>query len=120
MRDRVSIMLGNREIVKRYIGDRLVWEKTTSLLYSDTLTISKETNSPVIYFYPFSNLNGRNIQKVEINGHTPSNVRIQANSDSSIEVTFINYGELLTFWRDELNQDNRYNVLFNANVKVYE
>ena len=27
MRDRVRIMLGNREIVKRYIGDRLVWEQ---------------------------------------------------------------------------------------------
>lgn len=26
MKDRVRIMLGSREIVKRYIGDRLVWE----------------------------------------------------------------------------------------------
>ena len=31
MRDRVRIMLGNREIVKRYIGDKLVWESLKSL-----------------------------------------------------------------------------------------
>ncbi|CJY64126.1 MULTISPECIES: hypothetical protein [Streptococcus] len=32
MRDRVRIMLGSREIVKRYIGDRLVWSSGPSLL----------------------------------------------------------------------------------------
>lgn len=32
MRDRVRIMLGSREIVKRYIGDRLVWESGPPLL----------------------------------------------------------------------------------------
>lgn len=31
MRDRVRIMLGNREIVKRYIGDKLVWESLKSV-----------------------------------------------------------------------------------------
>lgn len=32
MKDRVRIILGSREIVKRYIGDRLVWESGPSLL----------------------------------------------------------------------------------------
>lgn len=40
MRDRVSIMLGNREIVKRYIGDKLVWESLKSL---KSVTIKKVT-----------------------------------------------------------------------------
>ena len=31
MKDRVRIMLGSREIVKRYIGDRLVWESVVDL-----------------------------------------------------------------------------------------
>ena len=31
MKDRVRIMLGSREIVKRYIGDRLVWESLKSV-----------------------------------------------------------------------------------------
>lgn len=35
MRDRVSIMLGSREIVKRYIGDRLVWEGLKSVTIKD-------------------------------------------------------------------------------------
>ena len=35
MRDRVRIMLGNREIAKRYIGDRLVWESLKSVTIKD-------------------------------------------------------------------------------------
>ena len=35
MRDRVKIMLGNQEIVKRYIGDRLVWESLKSVTIKD-------------------------------------------------------------------------------------
>lgn len=116
---REGIYVGGKEVTQRYIGTRLVWEKSASLLYSDTLIVSKESSSPLIYFYTSANLNGRSIQKVEINGHTPSNVRIQAKSDSSIEIRFTNYGDLLTFWRDELKQDNRYNVFFGAMVKIY-
>lgn len=117
--DREGIYIGSKEVVQRYVGTRLVWDKSSSLLYSATLTVSKDSSSPVIYFYTSSNLNGRNIQKVEINGHTPNNVRIRVGNDSSIEIMFTNYGHLLTFWRDELNQDNRYNVFFGAIVKIY-
>ncbi len=35
MKDRVRIMLGNQEIVKRYIGDRLVWEGLKSVTVKD-------------------------------------------------------------------------------------
>lgn len=35
MRDRVRIMLGNQEIVKRYIGDRLVRESLKSVTIKD-------------------------------------------------------------------------------------
>ena len=42
MRDRVRIMLGNQEIVKRYIGDRLVWEGLKSVTIKDvTLSFFK-------------------------------------------------------------------------------
>ena len=30
MRDRAKILVGNREVAKRYIGSRLVWEKRVS------------------------------------------------------------------------------------------
>ena len=32
MRDRAKILVGNREVAKRYIGDRLVWENNSSLI----------------------------------------------------------------------------------------
>lgn len=32
MRDRAKILVGNREVAKRYIGSRLVWENNSSLI----------------------------------------------------------------------------------------
>ena len=32
MRDRAKILVGNREVAKRYIGDRLVWVNNSSLI----------------------------------------------------------------------------------------
>lgn len=52
MKDRIRIMLGNQEIVKRYIGDRLVWsgggeilltiEPSGSAGYKATISFSLE------------------------------------------------------------------------------
>ena len=32
MRDRAKILVGNREVAKRYIGSRLVWVNNSSLI----------------------------------------------------------------------------------------
>ncbi|WP_314006526.1 hypothetical protein [uncultured Streptococcus sp.] len=32
MRDRAKILVGNREVAKRYIGSRLMWENNSSLI----------------------------------------------------------------------------------------
>ena len=37
MKDRIRIMLGDQEIVKRYIGDRLVWESLKSVTIKDVI-----------------------------------------------------------------------------------
>ena len=50
MKDRIRIMLGSREIVKRYIGSRLVWEavkKTTERLL---LTIRVSRLEQQVYY----------------------------------------------------------------------
>ena len=39
MKDRVRIMLGSREIVKRYIGDRLVWSGGTPVLFEGSFAL---------------------------------------------------------------------------------
>ena len=54
MKDRVRIMLGNQEIVKRYIGSRLVWEavkKTTERLLLKIMQKKSLSSPPLLIIY---------------------------------------------------------------------
>jgi hypothetical protein len=66
MKDRVRIMLGNQEIVKRYIGDRLVWNNHPLLLELKNTSISQYWGGYVI---PLRNnkVNVSDIRYVSVN-----------------------------------------------------
>lgn len=66
MRDRVKIMLGNQEIVKRYIGDRLVWNSHPLLLELKNTSIYQYWGGYVI---PLGNnkVNVSDIRYVSVN-----------------------------------------------------
>lgn len=67
MRDRVRIMLGSREIVKRYIGDRLVWEGLKSVTIKDvTLSFFKNYSLFVYKKDIKTTLENKKITKVRI------------------------------------------------------
>ena len=78
MRDRVRIMLGNREIVKRYIGDRLVWEQ----IILKVMTIEGRIN--------ISNnlitLNAENIKK-RLEGKRIRKISIAQGKEHAVEFT---------------------------------
>jgi hypothetical protein len=79
MKDRVRIMLGNQEIVKRYIGSRLVWEavkKTTERLLL-TIRARKLWGSSSVLIINTSNTNTPTIlkpKKIQADNKPPINL----------------------------------------------
>jgi len=63
---RHGIYIGNRKIIARYIGDKLVWQGLR-LLHSGTYNINYERNSRILIINGIENLD--NIKTIEINGH---------------------------------------------------
>lgn len=67
MKDRVRIMLGSREIVKRYIGDRLVWESLKSVTIKNVYLSFFEDYSLFVYKKDIkTTLENKKITKVRI------------------------------------------------------
>lgn len=62
---REGIYIGNKEVVKRYIGNKLVWEKLR-LLFSESVTVYYRPQSREIDTGSFSV--SENVKAVEING----------------------------------------------------
>lgn len=97
MRDRVRIMLGSREICKRYIGDRLVW-KLDPLQKITIVGIETKLYGRFIAFRVndhSSKFNGKVIKKIHIDGakevlRIPSNSQTPQLSGSSMYINNIN------------------------------
>lgn len=63
---REGLFIGNKEVTKRYIGDKLIWEKFR-LLSSETGLLSYSSNTREIDVGRISV--PENVKAVEINGH---------------------------------------------------
>lgn len=67
MKDRVRIMLGDQEIAKRYIGDRLVWESLKSVTIKNVYLSFFEDYSLFVYERDIkTTLENKKITKVRI------------------------------------------------------
>ena len=63
---RHGIYIGNRKIIARYIGDKLVW-RGLRLLHSGNHNINYDRNNRLLVISGMQNL--ANIKTIEINGH---------------------------------------------------
>ena len=63
MKDRVRIMLGNQEIVKRYIGSRLVWSGDSPIIFEGILTLGAYGNN--YYIGPIEKNALKNISEIK-------------------------------------------------------
>lgn len=63
---RYGIYIGNRKIIARYIGDKLVWQGLR-LLHSGNHNINYDRKSRLLIINGIQNLD--NIKTIEINGH---------------------------------------------------
>ena len=121
MKDRVRIMLGSREIVKRYIGDRLVWESVVDL--SKFRVVVMENIECEIYglwvrFYGTdTNKVGwrSNFKYIQIQNEEPLNIT-GAYEKTSIGGKFLNFEESNQLF---LNYAQKYNRKYNLTVKLY-
>lgn len=95
MRDRVKIIVNNREIQKRYLGTRLLWESSRLLWEVGGADIFAHSNRKVLYFSNYDAiriLKNRTITKVilESNGYIyqkmEMNILTISISDNEVEL----------------------------------
>ena len=70
MRDRAKILVGNREVAKRYIGSRLVWELASALLRYET----------TVYFNRYISTTNRTGTGFELSQEVDKKIEKQAKS----------------------------------------
>lgn len=70
MRDRAKILVGNREVVKRYIGSSLVWELASALLRYET----------TVYFNRYISTTNRTGTGFELSQEVDKKIEKQAKS----------------------------------------
>lgn len=78
MRDRAKIVVNNREVAKRYLGSRLVWEEE-SLLKIDIKNLEIKVYSSFIAFQVENNsykFNNKKIKKISINNLEPIDIDV--------------------------------------------
>ena len=114
MKDRVRIMLGNQEIVKRYIGSRLVWEavkKTTERLLL-TMRARKLFGFSVVLTIYTSNKNTPTLltpKKIQADNKPP------INSDSLI-ATNVKETEVVLIFKTEEKRKRVENYVLGATI----
>ena len=79
--DRLKIMVGDKKVIQRFIGDKLVWESIVLLKHmEDAFVRKKDSEIYIITFYPM-NIDVKSITKIIIEN-------VEVSNFSSIE-----YGE---------------------------
>lgn len=63
MRDRVKIIVNNKEVAKRYVGDRLVWSSGPLVLFEGTLELSVYNDN--YYIGPTYKMNIKDFSKIK-------------------------------------------------------
>lgn len=73
MRDRAKILVGNREVAKRYIGSRLVWEKQSGPAYFETVdnSVTYINNGQIFITKPKTITDYTEIKGIRINNKEP-------------------------------------------------
>ena len=78
MAERLKIMIGNREVAKRYVGSKLVWEKKPTLRKIALENVPASLYSSFIALRDINNLhdfkgkfNGKYVLKISVNGGQP-------------------------------------------------
>lgn len=114
MKDRVRIMLGDQEIVKRYIGSRLVWEavkKTTERLLLKIMQKKSLSAPPLLIIYT-TNKNTPALltpNKIQADDKQPINL------DSSIALN-VKADKLVLIFINNTSADLVKNYISNATV----
>ena len=118
MRDRVKIIVNNREIQKRYLGTRLLWESSRLLWEISGAGVYAHSNRKVLYFSNYDairTLKNRTITKVilESGGYIPRKIEINI-------LTFsISYNEVeLYVMEDDYNKFKEFPIS-DWNVKFF-
>ena len=62
--ERLKLIVGGKEVAKRYVGDRLVWEGITLLLKLNYGTVLKRKGEVVIITFYNGQLNTENVTKI--------------------------------------------------------
>jgi hypothetical protein len=71
--DRLKIMVGDKKVIQRFIGDKLVWESIVLLKHmEDAFVQKKDSEIYIITFYPM-NIDVKSITKIIIENVEISN-----------------------------------------------
>lgn len=65
MRDRAKIIVNNKEVVKRYVGSRLVWSSGPLVLFEGTLNLGAYNDN---YYIGTIKINTSSIKSFQIDG----------------------------------------------------
>lgn len=116
---REGIYVGGKEVIQRYVGTRLVWEKILSLFYSQLQTIYRQSSPVQIYFNTYRRVNLTSAKRIKINGHVAPASDIVIEGGFTVRVNFQNYNDLLLFWRDVLMNDAGNDSMYNAHIELF-
>ncbi|CAM1666351.1 hypothetical protein [Streptococcus mitis] len=112
---REGIYVGGKEITQRYVGDKLVWEKTKLLFDGETQVNYDRNNRQIIIIKVFSQGNKVNIKFIEINGQKIA-VSHSENRYGNVYITFTDTAEEL----ERKTGFNRYrNYYGSISMKIY-
>ena len=116
---REGIYVGSKEIIQRYVGTRLVWEKILFPFYTQTQVIYKQSPPFQIYFNTYSRVDRTSAKRIKINGHVASASNIVIEGGFTVRVNFQNYNDLLAFWRDALRNDASNDSMYSAHIELF-
>ena len=116
---REGIYVGSKEIIQRYVGTRLVWEKILFPFYTQTQVIYKRSSPFQIYFNTYSRVDRTSAKRIKINGHVASASNIVIEGGFTVRVNFQNYDDLLAFWRDALRNDASNDSMYSAHIELF-
>lgn len=117
---REGIYVGSNEVIQRYVGTRLVWEKILFPFYTQTQVIYKRSSPFQIYFNTYSRIYRTSAKRIKINGHVASASNIVIEGGFTVRVNFQNYNDLLVFWRDILGNEISSDFMYIAHIELFD
>lgn len=115
---REGIYLGDKEVIQRYVGTRLVWEQAR-LLFTGNYGLSKTYNQYQLNFTVPNKITASHLKKISINGKILANVTLTVRYSTTVLIDFANKTDFDNFWLNTLGQRVDSTFYSNANIHVW-